>query len=88
MFVDLANGPDGTFNFIIAPGRMEQPPEKRERFNTTVAGWYVPPMPTAPFLEAYSRAGGTHHGALVYGGCTETLAAFGRLMGWTVTVIS
>jgi L-arabinose isomerase len=38
----------------------------------------------AQFLEAYSRAGGTHHSALVLGDRAEAIAAFGRQCGINV----
>ena len=39
------------------------------------------------FLEAYSRAGGTHHNALVLGDQAEGITAFGRMLGMTVVQI-
>ena len=46
----------------------------------TVRAWVRPHGGVARFLEAYSRAGGTHHSALLLGDKAEALAAFGRIL--------
>jgi len=38
-------------------------------------------------LEAYSRAGGTHHSTLVLGGHAAALAEFGRMRGLEVVLL-
>jgi L-arabinose isomerase len=43
--------------------------------------WVRPQGGVGPFLEKYSRAGGTHHSALVLGEHSEAVAAFGRMIG-------
>ena len=48
----------------------------------------APKTHVADFLAAYSRAGGTHHSALVYGDVCDELARFGRIMGWRVTELA
>jgi L-arabinose isomerase len=50
--------------------------------------WVRPAKGVAPFLEAYSRAGGTHHSALVLGEHAEAVAAFGRMLGVEVVEVS
>lgn len=45
-------------------------------------------MSVADFLEAYSRAGGTHHAALVYGDAVNTVCKFSTFMGWENVIIS
>jgi L-arabinose isomerase len=55
-------------------------------FNT-VRIWIKPRLPVAPFLEEYSRNGGTHHSALVLGDVAEAIAAFGRQTGLDVVTI-
>jgi L-arabinose isomerase len=45
-------------------------------------------MPIGDFLERYSRVGGTHHSALVYGDVADDVARFGRLMGWDVILLA
>jgi L-arabinose isomerase len=49
-----------------------------------VRAWVRPAGKVAEFLEAYSRAGGTHHSALVLGDRADALAAFGRMSGLEV----
>lgn len=86
VWVDLAPGPADTYTLILAPGTLLDP-EEEDRFAGAVRGWFRPALPVADFLAAYSRAGGTHHAALVYGGRVPQLASFGAMMGWQVTVI-
>lgn len=52
-----------------------------------IRGWMKPRMPLPEFLRRFSLAGGTHHSALVYNGDINSLAAFGEMMGFSVTVI-
>jgi L-arabinose isomerase len=79
-FVNLAPGPGDSFTLIAAPVEVlgdGTHPEMR----TKVRGWLRSPLGTAGFLEEYSRAGGTHHSALVPGGSVGALAAFARGAG-------
>jgi L-arabinose isomerase len=74
------------YRLILAPARMLEV-QGADRMERSVRGWFQPPLPLAEFLAAYSRLGGTHHLALSYGASKETVAAFGRMMGWDVQVI-
>ncbi len=47
----------------------------------SIRGWFMPHVPVEPMLARYSRAGGTHHLALVYGAEMETLVSFAALAG-------
>lgn len=88
VFVNLAPGPDDTFSLIVAP--VEVLPEDATldpAMRDVVRAWVRPPGRVAPFLEAYSRAGGTHHSALLLGDRAEAVAAFGRLAGLEVVPI-
>lgn len=88
VFVNLAPGPDDTFSLILAP--VEVLPEDRALapgMRDTVRAWVRPAGGVAAFLEAYSRAGGTHHSALVLGRHAPALAAFGRMSGLEVVQI-
>jgi L-arabinose isomerase len=86
VFVNLAPLGGGRYRLILAPGAMVAG-GRNDRFMASVHGWFRPAQPVAPFLAAYSRAGGTHHAALVYGKETETLRTLGHFMGWeTVTI--
>jgi len=84
--VNLAPGPNCTYTLIIAQVEMIDV-EGEDKMAETVHGWFRPPMPIADFLAAYSRLGGTHHSALVYGDVVDDVARFGKLMGWKVAVI-
>lgn len=64
-FVSLNPGADATFSIFAQPGKMlYTPPENQQK--GIVTGWFLPDAPLPEFLEAYSRAGGIHHAALVY----------------------
>ena len=86
VLVNLAPGPDDSFTLILAPVAMLGV-EGEDNMTDLIRGWFRPAMPVADFLESYSRLGGTHHSALVYGDATEDLARFGELMGWDVAVL-
>jgi hypothetical protein len=68
------------YRLLLAPARMLEVPGP-DRMERSVRGWFQPPLPLPEFLAAYSRLGGTHHLALSYGACLETVSAFGRMMG-------
>ena len=52
-----------------------------------VRGWMKPAVPVAEFLEKLTRAGATHHSALVYDASPEALSHFGELLGLDVVRI-
>lgn len=83
VLVNLAPGTNDTYTLLVAPVTM-QDVEGEDRMAQMVHGWFRPALPIADFLAAYSRAGGTHHSALVYGDVAETVMRFGALMGWRV----
>jgi L-arabinose isomerase len=81
--VNLAPGPDNTYSMIVAPGEMLSIKGK-DNMSDFAHGWFRPEMPISDFLEEYSRSGGTHHLALVYGDVAVDIARFGELMGWPI----
>jgi len=84
--VNLAPGPENAYTLIVAPVTMLDV-EGEDRMADSVRGWFRPEMPIADFLEEYSRLGGTHHSALVYGDVAEDMVRFGGIMGWNVAVL-
>jgi L-arabinose isomerase len=87
VFVDLAPGPNDSFSLIIAPvDVLAEDDSLNPAMRDTIRAWIRPRCKVSDFLEAYSRAGGTHHSALVLGDHAEAVAAFGRKLG--VEVIS
>lgn len=85
VLVNLAPGPDDTFTLIVAPVEMVSV-EGEDKQAQSIHGWFETPIPVADFLEEYSRVGGTHHSALVYGDLADEIAKFGELMGWDTVV--
>jgi len=83
VLVNLAPLPQGAYTLLVAPVRVAEV-EGSDRMTELVRGWIRSALPVADFLAAYSRAGGTHHSALVYGAPPEELVRFGTLMGWPV----
>ncbi len=86
VFVNLTPLPGNLFRLIVIPVNMLAVKGK-DRSAHSVHGWLQPPMPVADFLAAYSRLGGTHHAALVYGKTSRMLRAFGEFMGWDTVVL-
>ena len=85
-FANLAPTADG-FRMVLADGDMVKLPERIGSFENSVAGWFRPAMDLARFLEEYSLAGGTHHGALVYGADAKELKLLADFAGMECTVI-
>jgi L-arabinose isomerase len=86
VFVNLAPGPANTYTLIVAPVAMLDV-AGADAMADTIHGWMKPGWPIAEFLAAYSRLGGTHHAALVYGDAAASIAYFGELMGWKTATL-
>lgn len=86
IFVNLAPSRNG-YTLIAAPVRMVSG-GTNPKFKTTIRGWMKPDVPLNDFLAEYSRAGGTHHAALVYGASLPVLAAFSEQMGFSFRNLS
>lgn len=80
-FADLAPAPGGTYRLLAARVEMLAV-EGEDRHADAVRGWFRPPGSVADFLAAYSRDGGTHHAALIYGDVSQELSKLACLMGW------
>jgi len=87
VLVNLSPGPGDTFSLLVAPGEMLGA-DGEDKFANSVRGWFKPKGAVADFLADYSRAGGTHHSALVYGTEADTIMRFGQLMGWKTVIVS
>jgi len=88
VFVNLAPGPNDSFSLIVAPVEVLAEDDTLDpAMRDTVRAWIRPTCKVGSFLEAYSRAGGTHHSALVLGEHAEAVAAFGGMLGVEVRLI-
>jgi L-arabinose isomerase len=58
-----------------------------DRMADTIHGWFKTSLPVSEFLAEYSRAGGTHHSALVYGNVAEEIVSWGKLMRWNTVLL-
>ena len=85
--VNLAPLAGDQFRLIITPGSMQDAGQD-DHFSYNIRGWFKPDMPLIPYLEAYSRLGGTHHSVVVYDADIDLLQLFGRQMGWHVAALS
>jgi L-arabinose isomerase len=83
--VNIAPGKDNSYTLITAIVSVEQ--VRDIKFKNSVRGWIKPQIKIGDFLAEYSRAGGTHHLAMVYGDKTEPLAKFAKLMAWKAAKI-
>lgn len=78
--VNIAPGPDDSFRLIVAPVDVLAD-SASPAFHAMVRGWIRPKLPLPTFLEQFSRAGGTHHSALVLGDWTESIGALASFLG-------
>lgn len=78
--VNLAPGKDSSYTLITATVSVQQVNDIK--FKNSIRGWIKPQIKVEDFLAEYSRAGGTHHLAMVYGDKAQALAKFAKLMGW------
>jgi L-arabinose isomerase len=53
----------------------------------SITGWIKPKMPINDFLAEYSRSGGSHHSAIVYGDTYDELLDFGKILGCKINEI-
>ncbi len=86
VLVNLAPTDKG-FSLILTEVELTPDGSETSAYASGIQGWMKPCKPLPEFLREYSMAGGTHHSAMVYGGDTGTLSAFGRMMGFRVVVI-
>jgi L-arabinose isomerase len=84
--VNLAPGPADTYTLILAPITLQDVPGD-DAHEGSVRGWFKPTGSLEAFLTDYSRLGGTHHSALVYGDALHTVSGFGEWMGWRVALV-
>lgn len=85
--VNLAPLPGEQYRLIVVPGNMLEV-TCEDRMDESVRGWFKPELPVAGLLEKYSKSGGTHHLALVYGeGVSSIIARVGRLLGLSTETI-
>jgi L-arabinose isomerase len=76
VLVNLSPSANGEFTLIAAPISMFS----CNKVKNGVRGWFRPNMPISDFLSEYSRHGGTHHSALVYGNCIDKIKNLAQTM--------
>lgn len=85
--VNLAPAADNKFNLITASIKVhDMKPSKA--IKDSICGWLEPDYSIGDFLTAYSKSGGTHHLAMVYGDVKKALSAFADVMEWNYIDIS
>ena len=88
VFVNLAPSPADSFSLIVAPVEvLAENGDLHPAMRDNVRAWIRPRGEVSDFLEAYSRAGGTHHSALVLGDRAEAVVEFGRMLGAELCVL-
>ena len=83
LLLNISPTGSGDYRLIAAPVSVLDV-VGNDRWSESVHGWFKPSIPIADFLSDYSRAGGTHHLAMVYGASLREASAWGDLMGWKV----
>ncbi len=87
VYVNLAPMEDH-YHLIISRGKILDAGLIDGAYRRNTQGWFKPCKPLIPFLEEYSKAGGTHHSAMVYDADIVEIRAFGEMMGFQVIEIS
>ena len=87
VLVNLAPGLDHTYTLIVAPIAMQEVVGE-DKQSDSIHGWFKSSLSVADFLAAYSRVGGTHHSALVYGKVAEEIVRWGKLMEWNTILLA
>ena len=85
--VNIAPGPDDTFGLVVAPGEIIDHGDD-SGFAQSMRGWLKPQMPIDRFLEAYSRAGGTHHSAMIMADAAEDVERFAAMAEMDCVMLS
>ncbi|GGD53163.1 L-arabinose isomerase family protein [Paenibacillus nasutitermitis] len=86
VYVCLAPGKDNTYSLILSPIDMLEVNDENWVADT-IHGWFRTGPSVADFLAAFSKHGGIHHGAIVYGDVLKVMEQFGEVMGWNVVKI-
>jgi len=86
VLVNLAPAPDDHYSLIAAPIVM-QDAKGTDRMSESIHGWLKASRPVGDFLAEYSRAGGTHHCALVYGKVADSIVSWGKMMRWNTVLL-
>lgn len=86
VFVNLAPFGSGRYTLTLAAGEMLSI-HGENTMRGSVNGWFRPDVPLERFLEQFSRAGATHHNALVYGDVLEQMHALADFLPVECNVI-
>jgi len=86
VFINLLPRGAGKYSLILAPGEV-LPVYGENRMAESVNGWFRSGTGLEEFLEAYSKAGGTHHAVLCYADCLDALISFASAMSFECIVI-
>jgi L-arabinose isomerase len=86
VLANLAPGAGDDYSLIVAPVAMQEV-TGADRMADSIHGWFKASLPVGEFLAEYSRAGGTHHSALVYGRVADELVRWGKLMQWNTVLL-
>ena len=79
--IDLAPLGGDRFRVIASKVEMREMDCEKYRKNST-CGWFAPQKNIGAFLEDYSKLGGTHHLALIYGDMLKTAKTFAAVRGF------
>ena len=86
VFANLAPIGNGRYRLTLSQGEVLEI-QGENRMASSVNGWFRPQVPLESFLEQYSRAGATHHSALVYGEVLEELKLIASFLPCDITII-
>jgi L-arabinose isomerase len=76
--LSLTTGEGGRLCFISTEGEIvDEPPIPRLN---VIHAKFRPRQPLRPFLESWSRAGGSHHQAMAYGSLTGAVSKLAQIL--------
>ncbi|MHB8277337.1 MAG: L-arabinose isomerase family protein [Candidatus Humimicrobiaceae bacterium] len=91
VYINLAPDTDNIFRLLVSEIEMVDLSAKKEslkdNMDKTIRGWFKHKLGISEFLSQFSKHGGTHHSAMVYGDIKDVISDFGRIMNWQVIEI-
>ncbi len=86
VFINLAPGKDYSYSLIASDIEMIDV-NGEDKMTDSIHGWFRPKIQISDFLSQYSRHGGTHHAAIVYGDVMKAMEALAKIMNWKLVKI-
>ena len=87
VFINLSLCKNNHYRLIVSQVSIEDVDKEEDKMEDAIRGWFTASISIEDFLAEFSRSGGTHHSAIVYGNVIEEIISFGKIMGWDIVRI-